>query len=64
MSSVEITVNLVLGLILSTFIFNPLVLSLYDLEIETTESFSMALIFTAISWLRSYMIRRVFNGIK
>lgn len=61
-SVMEAVCNQALGFIVAMmtyiFIINPL----FDLRSDATESFWITSIFTVISIIRSYVVRRVFNG--
>jgi hypothetical protein len=43
---------------------NALVLPAFGLPVSAGKSFAIAAVFTAISLVRSYIIRRFFNGLK
>lgn len=43
---------------------NLLILPLFGWHVTPASAFNLGLIFTAISLVRSYVLRRVFNGIK
>lgn len=60
-SFVEQTINIISGLALSVFIVQPLTFPLFDITTSSSENFYMALIFTIISVIRSYIWRRYFN---
>jgi len=63
-SVLEVTVNLVGGLLFSIFIVQPIVFAYYDISLDVTTNTSIAVIFTAVSFIRSYIVRRIFNKIK
>ena len=60
MSLTESIVNTALGFIISLILINWL-LPTYGYEIKTIESFEITSIFTAVSVVRSYLVRRFFN---
>ena len=43
---------------------NTLVLPAFGLSVSAGKSFGIAAVFTAISLVRSYLVRRFFNGLK
>lgn len=51
-------VGFVVAMATYIFIINPL----FDLKSSASESFWITMIFTAISIIRGYVIRRLFNG--
>ena len=64
MSALEVTVNLIGGLIFSIFVVQPIVFWIYDIHLNLTTNTSIAIIFTAVSFVRSYIVRRIFNKIR
>ena len=62
-SVTEVTVNLIGGLLFSIFIVQPLVFWYYDIHLDLVTNTSIAIIFTAVSFIRSYIVRRIFNKI-
>jgi len=60
-SFIEISIGLLLGLTLSIFIVQPIVFSYYGVVFAVSTNFSIALIFTLVSLVRSYLVRRLFN---
>ena len=62
-SLLEVLVNLLGGLGFSIFVVQPLVFSYYDINLDLTTNTSIAVIFTVVSFIRSYIVRRVFNKI-
>ena len=63
-SVVECVVQTSVAFLLATFVVQPLVFH-YELgmSVDTHTSMRMALIFTAVSLVRSYLLRRGFNFI-
>lgn len=59
-SFVESVVNVAIGFGVS-MAANLIVLPAYGYEVTTTDAFNIGLVFTAISVVRSYFVRRVFN---
>ena len=51
------TIGWLIGVIL-----NMLVLPLFDYDVSLTDGVLISIIFTAVSVIRSYVIRRVFNS--
>lgn len=62
-SAVEVAVNLVVGQVIN-FIANMLVLPLFGFDVSADQAIAIGIIFTVISVVRSYTLRRVFNYIK
>ena len=62
-SFIEACANIVVGFSIN-WVANILILPLYGFMITRTQAFSMGCIFTVISLLRSYVLRRWFNGLK
>ena len=60
MSLVEVLVGLLLGLISSIFIFQPLIFSYYHIVLPVSSNTIIAVWFTLISLIRSYLTRRFF----
>lgn len=60
-SLIEQLLNVLSGLILSTFVIQPLAFPLFDISTTHSENFQMAVIFTIVSIIRSYYWRRWFN---
>jgi hypothetical protein len=60
-SMFEAVMNTVIGYSIN-FTANLLIFPLFGMHISLTGNFFMGLIYTAISLVRSYMLRRVFNG--
>lgn len=59
-SLIEVMVNIVIGFAIN-MVANLWVLPLYGFQVTGGQAFSMGLIFTVISVVRSYCIRRWFN---
>ncbi len=57
----EAIVNVLSGLILSVFIVQPVVFSLYDIRLPVQDNIGIAVIFTVVSILRGYIWRRWFH---
>jgi uncharacterized membrane protein YgaE (UPF0421/DUF939 family) len=60
MSAIESVVNVVVGIGVA-FVANIVVLSAMGFKISYRQNVSLALIMTAISLVRSYSLRRLFN---
>lgn len=60
-SILEATINVMLGLAISMSA-NTLIFPLFGWDITMTENIYMGLIYSFISIVRSYIIRRAFNG--
>ena len=60
-SFIETSVNMIGGMLLGIFIVQPLALGLYGIEISLQTSTELAIIFTAVSFIRGYVVRRIFN---
>lgn len=59
-SLIEACSNVVVGFFIATFA-NYYILPLFNLPVSLHDSFWIAVIFTIISVIRSYIMRRVFN---
>ena len=62
MSMIEAIVNVLVGFWVSV-LAQMLVLPLFDLQVSLSQSIGMGLIFTVVSLVRSYLLRRAFNAI-
>jgi len=62
-SIIEITFGLIFGLLLSIFVVQPIVFAMYDVDFGVAGNTQIAVIFTAVSFVRSYFVRRFFNWI-
>lgn len=62
MSALESITNVFIGFILAVFIQIKL-FSSFGIEVETNQEVAIALLFTAASIVRSFVVRRVFNSI-
>ncbi len=60
-SAIEATINIVIGYSIAV-IGNLTILPLFGIDVPASDAFYIALIFTAISLVRSYVIRRWFNA--
>ena len=60
-SMIETLTNVCIGLLIS-FIANMLVLPLFGYDINLTDGVLISIIFTIISIVRGYMVRRWFNS--
>lgn len=60
-SLVEVCINIAIGFGIN-WIANILILPLYGFAVTGGQAFSMGLIFTAISVVRSYVVRRWFES--
>ena len=61
-SLIEAWLNVAIGFSVS-LIANLIVLPLFGYPVTVGDAFGIGLVFTAISIVRSYMIRRLFNSI-
>lgn len=61
MSFVEAISNTAVGFLVAV-LANEIVLPAHGYEVTLADSVSIAVVFTAISVFRSYVVRRVFNG--
>ena len=59
-SLIEAIVNVVIGFLIN-WIANLLILPLFGFDVTPAQAFHMGLLFTVISVVRSYVIRRWFN---
>ena len=62
-SFIESWANILVGFTIN-FYANLAILPLFGFHVTHADAFGMGLIFTAISLVRSYVIRRWFNGFK
>lgn len=62
-SIIESWVNVLVGFAIN-WTANMLILPLFGFHIHADEAFHLGLIFTVISVVRSYFLRRVFNKIR
>jgi len=60
-SLIEVCINILIGFSIN-WIANMYILPLYGFAITGGQAFSMGLLFTVISVVRSYVIRRWFNS--
>ena len=60
-SLIEVLFNIAIGFAIN-WVANIYILPLYGFQITGGQAFSMGLIFTVISVVRSYVIRRWFNA--
>lgn len=63
LSLVEAIANVFVGFLVSV-LANIIVLPLFGYPVSVGHSFGIAVVFTAISLVRSYVLRRAFNRIK
>lgn len=63
MSLVESATNIVVGFVVAT-ITNQIVLPLFGIAITLTKNMEITVVFTVVSLIRSYMLRRFFNSVK
>jgi hypothetical protein len=59
-SLIEAWVNVIIGYFVA-LVAQLIVFPLYDLEVSFSQNLQIGLIFTVVSILRSYMLRRLFN---
>lgn len=62
-SFVESWVNILIGFSIN-YVANLTVLPLFGYDVSYTDAFGIGIVFTGISLLRSYFIRRWFNSLK
>ena len=62
MSAVEAFTNVLIGYLVSVAA-NIVILPLFGYNVTVADSFAIGLAFTAVSLVRSYILRRVFNWI-
>lgn len=62
MSAIEAIVNVLIGYLVSVAA-NILILPLFGYDVTVADSFAIGLAFTAVSLVRSYILRRTFNWI-
>jgi hypothetical protein len=62
MSAVEAVFNVLIGYLVSVAA-NILILPLFGYDVTVADSFAIGLAFTAVSLVRSYVLRRAFNWI-
>ncbi len=63
LSAIEATTNILLGYVVAS-IANFLILPLFGCDVTAQVSFEIGAVFTLISWLRSFLLRRLFTRIK
>lgn len=62
-SFVEAWANVVIGFI-TGYVANLTILPLYGFDVSYSQALGIVVLFTAISVVRSYYVRRLFNSIK
>lgn len=62
-SALESLANILVGFSIN-WVANLLILPLFGFQVTGEQAFNMGLIFTAISLVRSYALRRFFNSIR
>jgi len=62
-SFVESWANIIVGFSIN-FFANMAILPLFGFKVSAGSAFEIGLIFTAISLVRSYVLRRYFNGLR
>ncbi len=62
-STLEAITNTIGGILLAVYVAQPIIFSFYDIQMSTTDNFGIAIAFTAFSFVRSYVVRRIFNKI-
>jgi hypothetical protein len=60
MSAVEASSNVLIGYLVSVAA-NIIILPLFGYDVTVADSFAIGLAFTAVSLVRSYLLRRAFN---
>jgi hypothetical protein len=63
MSAIETATNIAVGLVVS-FLAQMVILPLYDIHISMSENVQITIFFTAVSIVRGYALRRIFNRIR
>ena len=63
MSLVESVANIAVGIIVA-FVSNAVVMPLVGMQMSVGQNVALTTIFTAISLVRSYTLRRVFNALR
>lgn len=63
MSAVEASANVLIGYLVSVAA-NLLILPLFGYYVTIMDSFAIGIAFTAVSLVRSYILRRIFNRIE
>lgn len=59
-SMVEVTVNMIVGFWLSVLV-QMIVFPLYGYELKLHDNMAIVALFTIVSMIRSYVLRRIFN---
>ena len=62
MSAIEASTNVLIGYLVSVAA-NIIILPLFGYDVTVADSLAIGLAFTAVSLLRSYVLRRAFNWI-
>ena len=62
MSAIEASTNVLIGYLVSVAA-NIIILPLFGYDVTVADSFAIGLAFTAVSLVRSYVMRRAFNWI-
>ena len=62
LSAVEATMNTLSGFFISLAVWIWVVAPLYDIEVTYAQNFSITMIFTVSSLVRSYVVRRFFTN--
>jgi hypothetical protein len=62
MSAIEASTNVLIGYLVSVAA-NIIILPLFGYDVTVADSFAIGLAFTAVSLVRSYVLRRAFNWI-
>lgn len=63
MSAVETATNIAVGLVVS-FMAQLVIFDVYDISITLSQNIELTLLFTVVSIVRSYALRRFFNNIR
>lgn len=63
MSAIETATNIAVGLVVSLSV-QMVILPLYDIHISMSENVQITIFFTAVSIVRGYALRRIFNKVK
>jgi len=61
MSLIETFTNLIIGFFLGILVVQPIVFSYWHIVLAPTENITIAVVFTLVSLVRGYIVRRAFN---
>lgn len=60
-SFIEVCINILIGFVVN-FVANLCILPLFGFHVSLTDNFLIGLLYTVVSVIRSYVIRRWFNA--